>query len=435
MQPGGYRNGIVSTVVQDIHFSTETIEFRRETYFHAETGQHFIAPLPEGYDAEYGPNIKAFIKVAYSAWGMTLKHIPAQLTCQGIHITPATVSRMAVNQNDVLPQEKEDIVKAGLQSTSYQHVDDTSGRECGQNCHVNILANPYFTAYFTLSKKDRLTIIELLSLDGLRFRLHQQTLTLLQYMGLPERHLKSIQDFVTLKFLTRADVDRLLATLFPNPKKHKKHRKIILEACAITAYQASPHVITQLITDDAPQFKLITLYLGLCWIHEGRHYKKMNPIIQKHTDLLERFREQFWDYYRLLLEYKENPSDERAGTLSIKFDELFFQTTGYDKLDKQIALSLAKKDELLLVLKFPFIPLHNNEAELGARVQARNRDIHLHTMSAAGTKTKESLATLSETARKLSVNVYDYLLDRITTQYKMPSLSELIKQRSSIMLC
>ena len=65
-------------------------------------------------------------------------------------------------------------------------------------------------------------------------------------------------------------------------------------------------------TEDAPQFKRMTPWLGLCWIHEGRHYKKMNPIIQKHTDLLERFREQFWDYYRLLPEYKEKPSDEVA---------------------------------------------------------------------------------------------------------------------------
>ena len=432
---GGYRNGFVSTVVQDIHFGTDNIEFRRETSFHAETGQYFIAPLPDGYDAEYGPKTKAFVKAAYSAWGMTLKNITTELTCMGIHITQSTVSRMVLNQNAVFHQEKEDIVKAGIQSTSYQHLDDTSGRECGQNCHVNVLANPYYTAYFTLPKKDRLTIIELLSIDGLRFKLNQEAVTLMEYLRLPARYLKSVHAFMTVKYLTRTDMDRVLADLFPNPKKHKKHRKMILEACAITAYQSSPYAITQLITDDAPQFKRITAWLGLCWIHEGRHYKKMNPIIQKHTNLLESFREKFWDYYRLLLDYKENPSDESANTLSIKFDELFSQTTGYDTLDKQIALSRAKKEELLLVLRFPFIPLHNNDAELGASVQARNRDIHLHTMSAAGTKTKDTLATLSETTRKLTVNFYDYLFDRITKKYNMLSLAELIKQRASIMLC
>lgn len=89
---------------------------------------------------------------------------------------------------------------------------------------------------------------------------------------------------------------------------------------------------------------------------------------------------------------------------------------------------------MLLVLKFPFIPIHNNSAELAARVQARNRDIHLHTMSKEGTKTKDTLATLSETASKLMINMYDYVLDRITKRYSMPSLADVIRQRSSVML-
>ena len=432
---GGYRNGIISTVVQDIDFGSDNIEFRRETYYVKETQQYFIAPLPEGYDAEYGPKIKAFVKAAHSEWKMSLKNILALLTCMGIQITRTTISRMALNHNEDFHREKRDIVKAGMLSTSYQHLDDTSGREHGQNRYVNVLANPYYTAYFTVAKKDRLTIVELLSMNGLSFMLNQQALTLMEVLGLPERYLKEIQSAIAVKRLTRADMDRWLADLFPNPKKHKKHRKIILEACAITSYQSSPYAITQLVVDDAPQFKAITQWLGLCWIHEGRHYKKMGPVVRKHTVLLEMFREQFWDYYRLLLDYKENPSDKWANALSKKFDELFSQTTGYEKLDKQIALTLAKKEELLLVLKFPFIPIHNNPAELAARVQARNRDIHLHTMSEAGTKTRDTLTTLSETAAKLSVNFYEYLLDRITRQYKMPSLAEMIKQRSSAIVC
>ena len=282
------------------------------------------------------------------------------------------------------------------------------------------------TAYFTLPKKDRLTIIELLSIDGLRFMLNQEAVMLMDVLGLPERYLTPVKDLITVKYVTRDDIDRWLVALFPNPKKHKRYRKIILEACAITAYQSSPTAIAQLIVDDAPQFKLITQWLGLCWVHEGRHYKKMNPIVQKHIALLENVREQFWDYYRRLLDYKETPSDELAKVLSRSFDVLFSQqTTGYEKLDKQIALTRAKKEELLLVLKFPFIPIHNNPAELAARVQARNRDIHLHTMSAMGTKTKDTLATLSETAGKLTVNFYEYLLDRISRQYNMTSLAEL----------
>ena len=58
-------------------------------------------------------------------------------------------------------------------------------------------------------------------------------------------------------------------------KKKPNIRKRILEACAISSYRNQPHAIQQLIVDDAPQFKLITELLALCWVHEGRHYKKI----------------------------------------------------------------------------------------------------------------------------------------------------------------
>lgn len=431
---GAHRNGNVSTVVQEIHFGTDNIQFDRETYYDKSTQQHFIAPLPDGYDSEYGPKIKAWIKTACSQWNMTIKHMTSMVTGMGIQISSTTVSRMALNDNKSFHQEKNDIIKAGILSTSYQHLDDTSGREKGQNCYVNVLANPYYTAYFTLRHKDRLSVIDMLSVDGLRFILNKEALLLMECMGLAQCHLTHLENHLTTKTLLRVDMDTLLNEWFANPDKHKAVRKIISEACAITSYQSSSYPIQHLIVDDAPQFKSITQHLGLCWIHEGRHYKKMQPIINQHVLLLEEFREQFWDYYQQLMGYKDSPSPANAALLATRFDELFSQTTGYEKLDKQLALTRAKKEALLLVLKFPFIPIHNNSAELAARVQARNRDIHLHTMSKEGTKTKDTLATLSETASKLMINMYDYVLDRITKRYSMPSLADVIRQRSSVML-
>jgi len=90
-------------------------------------------------------------------------------------------------------------------------------------------------------------------------------------------------------------------------------------------------------------------------------------------------------------------------------------------------MTLLKKESLLLVLKFPFLSLHNNPAELGARVQARMRDINLQTISANGTKTKYTFATIVQTARKLGVNIHD----RISEAYKMPSLASLITQQAN----
>ena len=115
-----------------------------------------------------------------------------------------------------------------------------------------------------------------------------------------------------------------------------------------------------------------------------------------------------------------------------EFDELFSTKSNYAALDARKTKTLAKKDSLLLVLKFPFLPLHNNSAELGARTQARIRDINLQTVSPNGTKTKDTFATIVQTSKKLGVNVYSYLYDRISRKFEMPSLAHLIFEQSNL---
>ena len=45
-----------------------------------------------------------------------------------------------------------------------------------------------------------------------------------------------------------------------------------------------------------------------------------------------------------------------------RFDSLFSTATGYKTLDDRIAMTKKKKEELLLVLDYPNIPLHNNKS-------------------------------------------------------------------------
>ncbi len=84
-------------------------------------------------------------------------------------------------------------------------------------------------------------------------------------------------------------------------------------------------------------------------------------------------------------------------------------------------------------MKFPELPLHNNESELAARVQARLRDVSFHTMSEKGTKIKDTFMTISQTAKKLGVRTYEYIYDRVSGKNKLPSLAQLIEQKSLIL--
>jgi len=81
---------------------------------------------------------------------------------------------------------------------------------------------------------------------------------------------------------------------------------------------------------------------------------------------------------------------------------VFFSTqTGYAELDDRIAKTLAKKDELLLVLGHPELPLHNNAAELAAPSGARSRDVSLQTKSEAGTKAKDTYRYYNSDCQKI----------------------------------
>ena len=149
------------------------------------------------------------------------------------------------------------------------------------------------------------------------------------------------------------------------------------EALALAAYLADPDwpVVRTLVCDDAPQFRAITEALALCWIHEGRHFKKLTPYLPQYRAALADILTQFWDFYRDLLAYREQPTPEACALLDASFDTLFGTKTGYQVLDQRLALTLDKKPELLLVLDHPELPLHNNPAELGARQRVRKRDV------------------------------------------------------------
>ncbi len=78
------------------------------------------------------------------------------------------------------------------------------------------------------------------------------------------------------------------------------------------------------------------------------------------------------------------------------------------------------------------IPLHNNAAELAARVKVRKRDVSLQTVTDEGTKANDTFMTIVQTARKLGVSAYDYILDRVSNTFEMPSLAQLIREKSTM---
>ena len=72
----------------------------------------------------------------------------------------------------------------------------------------------------------------------------------------------------------------------------------------------------------------------------------------------------------------------------------------------------------------------NNDSEFGARVEKGRQDVSLHTISKAGTTAKDAFLTITQTAKKLGVNAFQYINDRVSTKFRMPALSDLIVENA-----
>ena len=420
--------GYKDVITQDIVIKTDNIKFRKAIYYSPSLNKTFLAELPDGYDGEFGPGIKTLSISLYNKSKMTQSAIVEFLRDHGAFIGKATVSGFLTHHLDVFHQEKKDIVREGLLSTVYQQMDDTSARANGKNYYDHILCNEFYTAYFTRPNKDRMTILEILFQGEMQFIFNEIALSLMKLMKLPEKVMQYIQENPVIKIMNRNEIDSFLKMLFPDQNKHHANRRIIVESSAIAAYRELPSAVQLLLTDDAPQYNQIAPLHPLCWIHDGRHYSKLNPVIPEHIQLVSQFRERYWDFYDKLLSYKLAPTESEAHVLCCEFDELFQTKTGYNKLDERIEKTRGKKDQLLIVLQHPVIPLHNNNSELGARDQARRRDVNLHTVSKAGVESKDTFMTITQTAKKMAVNFYHYVRDRIEKKYEMPSLASMIAE-------
>jgi hypothetical protein len=423
--------GYEAVIVQDIRIHSDNIRFLKESYYSATEQKSYLAELPAGYKGQFGPGLRALLLSCYFAYGMSEPKISEFMRQFGISISSGQISNLLIQEQDPWHTEKAAIVRAGIASTNYQHMDDTATRVNGQNQHCHVLCNSLYTAYFTYPAKDRLTIIQILQgASEVQLILSEQTQEWLELFNLPQRVQQKIAGWTQNTLLTRARFEQQIEDTFPTLNAQQKAR--ILEAAALTAYyqQTTLPIVTILQTDDAPQFQQITQLQSLCWIHDGRHYKKLTPFVDFHQQQLADFLKRYWDFYHLLLAYRQAPAPEQAHSLRSTFDTLFSTVTGYAELDHRIAKTLAKKDKLLLVLDYPDLLLHNNPAELAARQRVRKRDISFGPRTDVGREAWDTFMTIFETAKKLNVNFFDYLFDRVSQTSAMPALADLISQRS-----
>jgi hypothetical protein len=154
--------GYEDVVVQDIVIRTDNILYRKEKYYSPSERRTYLAALPPGYHGQFGPGIRALALVQYFGCNMTEPKIREFFANVGIQLSAGELSNWLIKDWPELHAEKDAIYAAGLRSSPWQHLDDTTTRVNGQNEHCHVMCNPLYTAYLTTARKDRLTIVDVL---------------------------------------------------------------------------------------------------------------------------------------------------------------------------------------------------------------------------------------------------------------------------------
>lgn len=432
LPPDAIRHGTTEVLVQDLLLQPEVIRFVREVYFIPSTAQTITAPLPAGYQGAFGPHIQALaLSLAYDAQ-ISQPALLRFFQDAGIQIGAGTIARWLSDAQQHWRQEATDIHHAGLASGPWQATDQTATRVEGQNETCHVLGNHLFTVYQTRPGGTRQDVLAVLWGREPQYRLNTDALDWLGPTSLSATLLLRLQ--AALPWEVTLSASQLCSHLtLAGISLGPQQRQQVWDALAVAAYHAQTDVpiIGQLLSDGAAVYDLIVDEHGLCWVHDWRHYAKLSPVVPTHQQALARFGTDYWTFYRALMAYRRTPSSAERDRLRTRFTELFTQRTGYAALDERISKTWHNREQLLLVLDHPEIPLHNNDMELAARRRVRKRDVSFGPQSRNGARAWDTFQTMIATASKLGVRVYAYFRDRLLAPNTTPSLADHIRARTA----
>jgi hypothetical protein len=431
LPPDAIRHQTAEVIMQDLVLQVEVIRFLREVWLVPSTGQTITAPLPDGYHGGFGPHIRALtLSLGHDA-NVSQPALLTFLQDAGVAIGAGTIARWLADHTGRWHDEALAIHRAGLESSDWQATDQTSTRVDGQNEVCHVLGNPFFTSYHTRPGGTRQDVLAVLWGQEPLFRLNDDALAWLAVTSLsPRLQARLLQLVPWERALSAAELARRLEE--GGVQLTAQQLQQVQDALAVAAYHAQTEVpiVRCLLSDDATVYHDITDAHALCWVHDGRHYAKLSPVVAHHQKLLADFRRDYWAFYRELVVYRAEPTVSERVRLSEAFDRLVAQRTGYEELDARIGKTAYNRELLLLVLEHPEMPLHNNAMELAARRRVRKRDVSFGPQSRAGARAWDTFQTMSATAAKLGVRLYQYLCDRLKYPTTTLSLAERIAERA-----
>ena len=426
--PSGARfKGYTSFVVQELVIHPHVVELQCERWQTAD-GRVITAPLPDGFDGHFGPQLRRFVLALYHQGQTTMPRLLTLLRALGIVISKRQVVRLLNAERGDFRDEARAVLRTGLASSSWITVDDTGARHQAKNGFCTQIGNAHFTAFITRESKSRLNFLSLLRAGYDDYVVNNEALAYMRERALAAHVIARLAEHPERSFADQAAWTAHLEKLGIAALKVTPDPVLIATEGALWGSVKAHGLLrgTVIVSDDAGQFNIGEH--GLCWVHAERLVHKLDTFTEQNRAAQASTRAAIWQLYADLKVYRGAPSPERKNALTAEFDRIFTTTTGFVALDRLLARLHANKSELLKVLERPEIPLHTNGSENDIRCHVTRRKVSGGTRSERGRDCRDTFLALAKTCAKLGVSFWDYLGSRfaITGSAIVPPLPQLI---------
>jgi len=372
-----------------------------------------VAPLPAGIAGHLGPQLRRYVLAQYHQGQVTIPRLVAQLSDLGIAISKRQVVRILSAGKEGFLAEAQSVLRVGLETAAWISVDDTGARHKGNNGVCTQIGNDRFGWFATTTSKSRLNFLELLRAGHGDYVINTQALAYMRRRKLAGPVIARLPGHRCKRFADqrawRAHLDRLALTkmkVAPEPLR-------IATEGALWGSVMDHGLLHQgvILSDDAGQFNVG--HHALCWVHAERLIHKLVGFNDGQRQAIERIRIRVWWLYADLKAYCRDPSPRAKAALTARFDRIFTTRTGFTTLDRLLARLHANKDELLVALERPEVPLHTNGSENDIRCQVTKRKISGGTRSDRGRDCRDAFLGLMKTCAKQRISFWNYLGDRL----------------------
>jgi Transposase IS66 family len=426
---GAVFKGFDDFFVQDLVIQPRVIRYRREHWLMAD-GRSLVAPLPAEVlpGSHFGPDLICFILHQYHHQHVTQPLLLEQLHQWGIDISAGELSRILTEGKDAFHREKAELLPTALAVSPYIQVDDTVARHQGHEGFCTHVGNEWFAFFASTRSKSRLNFLEVLHRPHTDYQINEQAVAYWRRQKLPRAVADKLRGHPRKFVDTAAWRGHLRRSGISRPR----HVRIATEGAlvgSLIAHGVSPELAV--LSDGARQYDVFVH--AACWLHAERPLARMIPYSDKHRAAIAQVRGQIWELYQDLKTYRQQPEPSRRPDLERRFDALCAQRTGFPSIDGVLKDMRVHRASLLRVLDRPELPLHNNLSEGHIRDYVKKRKISGSTRSDCGREARDTFASLKKTCRRLGVNFWAYLQDRVRGAGQIPRLADLIRQKTEEM--